>query len=416
MATRWYMQRTAAGFTPTLNGAWDQTTVSTGKLSQVKDVNAALQVQQAETSANIDHDVVLTRHVSDPLTAAQTITGTFDLCMAAFESNADADMFFHIHAWVTQGDSSTPRGVLLSDYIDNNELPTSEQGHAITQQSVSSVDAEVGDRIVVEVGYRATNSTTSSRTGRTYHGGTGADITVGGAVTLPGWCEFSHDFADSETRVNWSQKWYPGGTGDNEGATPPAIRGSWDTTTSAGVEALLATTPSGSSAVLQLTMGSTNQNHERLLNRFVSAPINAGVIPASEFHITGLCLAAAADQDLVFCIHLYLMAKNGDVRATLLNMAADPDTDNEFPLTTAAGRQSDGFAIASQAITQDDRLVLELGAKQLGTPAASGNATIRRGGNGADAQVGDTDTTKPTWLGIVPTATPRSQTAIWIGL
>lgn len=421
MASRLYLTRTLQSFTPTLAGAWDQTTVTTGSLSPQKDTNAKADVQQAETSANADHDVILTRHVSAPLTAVQTIAGTVDLMVSAFESNADADMVYHVHLWVTQGDTSTPRGTLLTDYIDTgNEWPTTQAGLAMAQQTVASVAAQVGDRIVLELGYRAQNTTTSSRTGRISHGGNSAtDLTAADTdTTHPAWIEFSHDIEDNETRIDWQQKWYPGGTADNETATPPAIRGAWTTTTSAGIEALLPTTPGGSSAVLQLTAGGTDANRTRLLNRFVSGPLNAGTIPAGDERITGICLEAAADQDLVFCQHLYLMAKNGDVRATLLNLAADPDTDNEFPITTAAGRQSDLFAVAETTIEQDDRLVLELGFKQLGTPAASGNGTIRRGGAGADAQVGDTDTTKPTWItvGGEPVTAQRGARAVWVGL
>ena len=39
-----------------------------------------------------------------------------------------------------------------------------------------------GNLAVVEIGYRARNTTTSSRTGTIWYGGSGSDLTVGGAA------------------------------------------------------------------------------------------------------------------------------------------------------------------------------------------------------------------------------------------
>src|SRR5690606_2488840 len=50
---------------------------------------------------------------------------------------------------------------------------------------------EQGDRIVVELGYRARNSTTSSRTGWVYFGGTDSPDMAQGATDMdrPGWID-----------------------------------------------------------------------------------------------------------------------------------------------------------------------------------------------------------------------------------
>jgi hypothetical protein len=420
-ATRFYLTRETAPITPTANGAWDDATPTTrGKLQRQKGVNTAANSLKSETSADPAYDALCTQQISGPL-AAQTITGTFDLCVRANESAAGNDMFLHVHVWVTQGDTSTARGVLISDYIHSSELSTTAQGVQITQQTVSSVAVQAGDRLVVEIGYRATNTSTSSLFAQVVTGGNASTDLFNGDTdsTHPGWCEFGFAIADTETRVNWQEKWYLGGSTEDATGIPPLFRGAWDSTSGVSLEtsdALRTATPAVASSTIAQSMGATTINRQRLLKVFVSPPLNAGTITTNTFHITGLTLEDNADPDIVWCLHAYLMAVDGEVRATLLNMQADATNANEFAITTATGRQSDGFTMPTQAITQDDRLVLEVGCKQLATPAANRTATIRQGGTGADAAAGDTDTSKSTWFGVLvaPGGGARSQ-AVWVG-
>jgi hypothetical protein len=424
MATRLYFSRTGTGISPTLQGAWDSTpSVVRGGLSRVKDTLASTTLQVAETDASPTFDVFCGQWISVPIDTAQTISGLFDLCTMSLETNADAQMVLHVHVWVTEGDTSVVRGTLLTDYIDTHELPTTEAGVAITQQTLSGVAASVGDRIVVEIGYQAQNTLTASRSGRVRHGGNAATDQSAGDTdsTHPGWCEFATTITDAEVRVDWQEKWYPGGNTQDSTIVPPLTRGAWTVTGSVSLalaDALKTATPGVASAAIGLSTGATTQFLTRLLQYFVSPPLNAGTIPASTFMITGLALENAVDQDIVWCVYAYLMEPNGDVRAVLIDLGADADADNEWPITTAAGRTIDGIAVSSQAITQDDRLVLEVGGKQLGTPAAAGTITMRRGGTGADAQVGDTDTTKASWLIFQESvsASPRRPTPIFVGL
>jgi hypothetical protein len=341
----------------------------------------------------------------------------------ALESNADAQMFLDVHVWVSEGNTSTVRGTLLNNYVDTNEFATATAGLQIAQQTLSAVAAQVGDHIIVEIGYQAQNSTTSSRTGTVRYGGNDAtDLTSGDTNTAhPGWVEFGTTITDAETRVDWQEKWYLGADTQNATSQVPAFRGAWTVTTSATVTAgdsLRTATPAATAGAMTLSTTATTQNLTRLLKQFVSPPLNAGMIPESLCRITGLTLENATDQDIVFCLYAYLMKANGDVRTVLLNLAADADADNEFPITTVTGRQSDEFAVAEATIVQDDRLVVEVGYKQLGTPAAAGNCTIRQGGTGADAQVGDTDTTKPTWINFAAVAAgaARRPSPVWVGL
>jgi hypothetical protein len=417
MASRWYFTREGAPISPALNGAWDQTTLVRGELKRMKGPSSALSTQQTETSADPARDVVLQQHVSRAMDVAQTISGTVRVVRMAFESNADAEFLTHLHIWVVQSDGSTVRGVLLADSIGATEWPTTEQAIDTGAIALSAVAAEVGDRIVVEWGYRATNSHTTGRSGRAWHGGNAADLAPGGTATTDvGWIEFSHDFVWAEATIDWANHWYL--TRDDAPAQPSAHRGAWTSTTAVnagGSRYLSQSTPPNSGQTVGFTMGGTEANRTRLLGVWASNPFNAGSIPASVFRITGLAIEAAADQDLVWALHLYVMASNGDVRTTLLNLVADATTANEWA-TTLTGRQSDEFAVPAASVLAGDRLVLEVGAKQLGTPAASGNASFRMGGTGADAQVGDTDTNKPTHFSFVPTASPLRPAPIVFGI
>jgi hypothetical protein len=200
MATRLYPWGSAAhasvaALTP--QGAWNQIGVFVGVALATTKSGSVINNPVAETNSNTAWDVLTHFAVSEQLDANHTFGGTLDLCLAALESNAAADFFYHIHAWVTQGSTHSVRGTLLTDYVESagaDEWPTTATGQQLAApQSLSTVNALAGDRIVIEIGYRATNNVTTSRTGRVYIGGTsGTDLTDGDTDTShPGWVEFS---------------------------------------------------------------------------------------------------------------------------------------------------------------------------------------------------------------------------------
>jgi hypothetical protein len=117
----------------------------------------------AETVATADYDVLLLRCVSAPLAADHNFSGTLDLVMGVQEaSSSDADMAFYLHIFVTQGDTDNLRGTLLANYADpnTNEWGTTALGKSLSAvATLTAVSALAGDRIVVEIGYRARNTT-----------------------------------------------------------------------------------------------------------------------------------------------------------------------------------------------------------------------------------------------------------------
>ena len=188
--TKLYPSAAGVAYTPaTIRGAWDKTTghMVCG-MNAVKDLSGLggpLSIGIAETVNTTDYDVLLLRCVSAPLAANCNFAGALNVMIGVQESATDADLAYYIHVFVTQGDTDTVRGTLLANYADpnTNEWGTTALGKALTAaQSLSAVSALTGDRIVVEIGYRSRNTTTSTRTGTLYYGGNGSDLISGGAA------------------------------------------------------------------------------------------------------------------------------------------------------------------------------------------------------------------------------------------
>ena len=200
--TKLYPSAVGVAYTPTtIRGAWEKTTGHAICGMGAKDLSGLggpLSIGGAETVSSADYDVLLLRCVSAPLAADHNFSGTLNLMMGVQESNAAADMAYYLHVFVTQGDTDNLRGTLLANYNDlnTNEWGTTALGKALSAAAtLTAVAALTGDRIVVEIGYRARNTTTSSRTGTIYYGGSGSDLASGGAATSGvGYFDFSDTF------------------------------------------------------------------------------------------------------------------------------------------------------------------------------------------------------------------------------
>lgn len=201
--TKLYPSAVGVAYTPaTLRGAWDKTTghivcgMNTAK--DLSGLGGPLSIGIAETVNTTDYDVLLLRCVSAALAANCSFAGTLNVMLGVQESATDSDMAYYLHVFVTQGDTDTVRGTLLANYADpnTNEWGTTALGKALTAaQSLSAVAALTGDRIVVEIGYRSRNTTTSTRTGTIWYGGNGSDLTGGGAAAGGvGYFDFSDTF------------------------------------------------------------------------------------------------------------------------------------------------------------------------------------------------------------------------------
>lgn len=187
-STKLYLLTAAAPYTPaTIRGAWNDTAgaVTRALSPQPSEGRAFAEVTRSETSATQPYSVLLYRGVSGPL-EAQTISGTLDALLSCSQSFGGANFYWHIHVYVTQGDSDTPRGTLLNDYTESTNVWPSNFGSAVghglaSAQSLSSLGVSAGDRIVVEIGYVSRNTETFGYSGRLNYGSSalGPTLTLG---------------------------------------------------------------------------------------------------------------------------------------------------------------------------------------------------------------------------------------------
>jgi hypothetical protein len=171
-----YALNKSAGYAPaTWRGAWDDAAGAVTKaLSDDYMAGGEIAyVSRAETVAANPYGVALLRLVSGPL-ASQTLQGTLNLLLGVSQQHSDSDFNWHVHAYVTQGDSDTPRGTLVTDYEEDagtNEWPTVATGKPLNAAvALSELAIQDGDRLVIEIGYTARNTFTASTSGRVYYG------------------------------------------------------------------------------------------------------------------------------------------------------------------------------------------------------------------------------------------------------
>ena len=418
MVSRLYLGNDDAHYDPaTERGAWDATTSYEPKRLTRRRTGPGNSIALPEVNAAAAWDRLLAKFVSDPI-AAVTISGTLDLRLHMAEDNADADMYPHIHAYVTQGDTDTLRGTLLTDYIGGSELPvTATAGRFdavnLTGVALASVACSTGDRIVIEIGYRAQNTHTTSRSGRIRYGGavtdaTGSESNIQETATVSPWVEFSTDLTFTWTYLSLGSGTPP--------ASPGATRGTWNDAASP-VDGLLAVAPAGARVVTQRPETTTTNPWDVLVGRFVSPPLAAQTIDQPVRLLSGLREDNAAANAFAK-YHLYVMAPDGTVRGTLAaNQVGGVELTN---LTSQLHAQ---VAVTSVAATALDRLVLEVGARFTNTVTTTYNAELNHGGASADmgAAMALTDTDTAPWLrlGQIVTflpepgdATPRSQAII----
>jgi hypothetical protein len=197
--TRFYMQTAGADVDPTtVRGSWDDPAgYSARKLSRTKSGTITTVAKSEAIFPPGDYDSLMLKLVSEPIPIAQVISGTLNWVVGARESNNGMNAHWHVHVYVLRG-TDTLVDTLYSDYTQaagTNEWSGTAQGWGPTAAlTLNPVTIQANDRIVIEAGYVARNTSTTSYTGTLWIGGTGNDLGVGGdETTLTGWWEFSQD-------------------------------------------------------------------------------------------------------------------------------------------------------------------------------------------------------------------------------
>lgn len=167
MPTRFYFPGASAGtpgVSPAYDSEWEHTSsaarrkLSSTKISSVNDTSYI-----SETSSSSPYDILFRQYISEPL-AAQTISGTVKGQWRVREDLAAADMCRALVIKVVSGDGGTVRGTLLSHFPGSL---TSEYATSLTNRkfppetTLTEVTAQAGDLLVIEIGTRAFNASTT---------------------------------------------------------------------------------------------------------------------------------------------------------------------------------------------------------------------------------------------------------------
>lgn len=146
----------------------------TYRLKSVKTVGGTQTNLNLWTNQQGNYDWFLRRWVT-PVLAAQTISGTFDLCTMVRANwnvetppaiTGDSIVRTKIHIYIAVGQTTTVRHVLLDNYVDTVDYPTASQvwRSLASAQTLTPGDTVEGDVIVIEVGFRIVSSPTPAPT------------------------------------------------------------------------------------------------------------------------------------------------------------------------------------------------------------------------------------------------------------
>lgn len=192
---RMYLTNDTAPVSVSATAGWEQTSGAVSRLLGLGRGGSNAAVAIAETSTSNQHDVLLGQWVSQPMTSGGQLRGAFNWVVARQESSADADLVSHAVLKVVSGDGLAVRGV-AADIIHPTEWGTTLQAISVSSTITNPVTCLAGDRLVFELGYRATNLVGTSFTGTARYGGV-ADLEsndIGTATTtLSPWVNFADD-------------------------------------------------------------------------------------------------------------------------------------------------------------------------------------------------------------------------------
>ena len=176
MATRFYFPSSgSAPVSTAFSSVWTPALVNTQPsrpLVTSKSNTALATLTHAEAVATNPAQNPVAQFISGTLDVDQTITGTFSGILFGSESSASANASLQVVVRVVSGDGAIERGVLYSGHATANsttvadawgsEFGTANSTRTMPITNVTSVNALAGDRIVVEVGSRNSNSSTTS--------------------------------------------------------------------------------------------------------------------------------------------------------------------------------------------------------------------------------------------------------------
>lgn len=210
MATRFYLpQSGTAPASPSYDSSWESVVNAVRTPLVTTPTNTAVTTRYTDKAAATEpYDSLAGQWVSEPLPAG-AVAGTFTLTVGATESTGSRDAFLQCVVRVVSGDGSTVRGTLYSGQTATAESATTTAPNyeialfsskvRVLTVTMSSVAAQAGDRLVVEVGTRACNA-------NTYNNSVQLNIGDGTSVSdLPATVDANGSTTDGRPWIEFSQ-------------------------------------------------------------------------------------------------------------------------------------------------------------------------------------------------------------------
>jgi hypothetical protein len=171
----------------------DPTGAQTQHLLTEEPAGAPASFARPETSGTAPWYVLLGRWVSDPVSAAGTVYGAWQATLALLESPAGADLQPLVVVFGVVGQTDVRRGTAISIEVDGELDTTAALQMWGGPGTGTDLALQVGDRLVVDFGFVARNTTTDPRTGTLHYGGTTPPDLAAGATdyTRPGWIDLA---------------------------------------------------------------------------------------------------------------------------------------------------------------------------------------------------------------------------------
>jgi len=195
VTTRLYLSQTAAAISPSFDSGWEDTGTLNYYVADIARGSGAPTFKQVvKNVATADYDMGRLGFVYGPI-GAQTISGNIKAQFIGNESAADVDARYQFLVKVVSSDGGTVRGTLLGMGSYGNELSTTFTNHTFPSTALTPVDAQDGDYLVIESGFRLASALGGGRQCNYYISNNGSnDLPEDETTTdtsLNPWIEFS---------------------------------------------------------------------------------------------------------------------------------------------------------------------------------------------------------------------------------
>lgn len=168
MATRLYFETdTAAVVSPAYSSVWEQTAGASSRQALVttKDSGVTTTIQNTESDPTNPWDVLFRQYVSGQYNAYSWGAGDsakFQCC--CFESSGQLNAYIYVVVRAFSADGNTDRGVIFEG-VGATEFGTKIENRTWTDAAGASISMQAGDRLVVDVGFRAANDKSTAYAG-----------------------------------------------------------------------------------------------------------------------------------------------------------------------------------------------------------------------------------------------------------